>query len=101
MTFRETVEDYETADRAKMPASGQAYAAAMRLPQTEARAVHVAQADGVVRAGHAAMQWLAGVEDAAHALRVLVIIHDNGGTASSPEKIKNAARELLRLLGED
>ena len=45
--------------------------------------------------------WVARVTDAAANLRDLVTIHDNGGTASSPAKIKNAARELLRLLGED
>ena len=45
--------------------------------------------------------WQASVEDAARELHNLVTIHDNGGTASSPKKIKKAARDLLRLLGED
>lgn len=48
-----------------------------------------------------ARSWAGSVEDAARELDNLVTIHDNGGTASSPKKIKNAARELLRLLGED
>lgn len=42
----------------------------------------------------------ASVKDAAHELNNLIVIHDNGGTASSPKKIKKAARELLRLIDE-
>jgi hypothetical protein len=45
--------------------------------------------------------WEASIEDAARELHNLITIHDNGGTASSPKKIKRAARELLRLLGEE
>jgi hypothetical protein len=45
--------------------------------------------------------WEASVEDAARELHNLITIHDNGGSASSPKKIKAAARELLRLIGED
>lgn len=45
--------------------------------------------------------WEASVADAARELRELITIHEGGGTASSPAKIKSAARELLRLLGED
>jgi hypothetical protein len=45
--------------------------------------------------------WAASVTEQAHELRQLIWMHDNGGTASSPKKIKRAARELLRLLGEE
>jgi hypothetical protein len=65
------------------------------------RATYAAEADGIVRDEFTARQWRASVEEAAWELGNLITIHDNGGTASSPRKIKNAARELLRLLGED
>ncbi len=74
---------------------------AMSLPQDERREVEVAQADGIIRAQYAAKSWVAGISDAAFNLRELVVVHDNGGTASSIKKIKEAARELVRLLGED
>lgn len=48
-----------------------------------------------------ASSWAGGVGDAAQRLANLVHIHDNGGTASSPAKIKRAALELVRLLGEN
>ena len=96
MSFRETVNRYSRA------ASGrhESYDAAMNLPQAPDRKALVEQADGIVRANYAITQWIASVGDAAAELRELVTIHDNGGSASSPAKIKNAARELLRLIGE-
>lgn len=42
--------------------------------------------------------WESSVEDAARELENLIVIHDNGGTASSPKKIKAQARVLLALL---
>lgn len=42
--------------------------------------------------------WEASVEDAARELENLIVIHDNGGTASSPKKIKQQARVLIALL---
>ena len=48
-----------------------------------------------------AMNWRANVGDAAHALRETLTAADNGGTAGEPEKVRAAAAELLRLLGEE
>lgn len=103
MTYRftEAANDYATVTRAAKSSSRKAYDAAMRLPQGEERGEAVRMADGIVRAGFAAKSWVAGVEDAAANLRELITVHDNGGTASSPKKIKAAARELLTLLAED
>ena len=103
MTYRftEALDDYTAVTSHPHSAARQYYDAAMRLPQAESRQIHVNQADGIVRADYAARSWVAGVEDASHNLPNLITIHDNGGTASSPAKIKRAARDLLRLLGED
>lgn len=103
MTYRftEALDDYTAVMSHPHSAARKYYDAAMRLPQDEGRQIHVNQADGIVRAGYAARSWVAGVEDAARDLHNLITIHDNGGTASSPAKIKRAARKLLRLLGED
>lgn len=95
--FRDVLTNYREAQRLRLTAT----AAALALPLSPERAVYAAQADGIVRDEYTARQWVASVEEAAHELRELVTIHDNGGTASSPRKIKNAARELVRLLGED
>jgi hypothetical protein len=73
---------------------------ANRLPLPESRELY-RWADSDHQHNWIARSWAGSVEDAARDLHNLVTIHDNGGTASSPKKIKNAARELLRLLGED
>ena len=95
--FRDVLQNYAEAQSPRRTAT----AAALALPLSPERATYAAQADGIVRDEYTARQWRASVEEAARDLRNLVTIHDNGGRASSPSKIKNAARELLRLLGED
>lgn len=84
---------------AKNPNSGANWVrdAAAALPQSEFRKPAV-DAEGDPE--FAVVSWISGVEDAAFWLNNLITIHDNGGTTSSPKKIKAAARELLRLLGE-
>lgn len=100
MTFRETLANYVAVEKNSHSGSDWVYEAAMKLPQDERRQVSVAQADGIVRADYAARLWAIGIEDAASYLNDLIVTHDNGGTLSSPKKIKAAALELLRLLGE-
>lgn len=46
-----------------------------------------------------AKSWAAAVEDATTQLHNLIVIHDNGGTSASTARIKDAGRELVRLLG--
>ncbi|MEV5068904.1 hypothetical protein MRBLMI12_000460 [Microbacterium sp. LMI12-1-1.1] len=48
-----------------------------------------------------AVNWRAGVADAAHELRESLAAADAGGFAGRRHNIKKAARELLRMLGED
>lgn len=93
--FTDLLTDYQTAlhsGHADIAAD-----AAARLPLDALREEH--------RAGIApliiTLGWAASVADTARELRELMVIHDNGGTSSSIKKIKRAARELLRLLGED
>lgn len=100
MTFSKVIDDYATVEKNPNSGADWVYEAGLALPQTEARAEAVSMADPMVRHQFAAGSWTSGVQDAARELRDLITIHDNGGTASSPKKIKAAARELLLLLGE-
>lgn len=48
-----------------------------------------------------AMNWRANVADLAYTLRETLTAADNGGTAGEPEKVRAAAADLLRALGEE
>lgn len=99
-TVHDVLDAYVTVERNPHSGTKWVYDAAMSLPQTRQRAEVVAMADGIVRGAYAAGQWRAGLTEAAYRLRELIVIHDNGGAASSPAKIKDAAADLLALLGE-
>lgn len=95
MSFLDTLDAYTVARMANTSAARRD--AAERLPLDALRDPH-RHRDGAHGSEWIARAWGAAVADASHELHNLVTIHDNGGTASSPKKIKKAARELMRLL---
>lgn len=67
----------------------------MRLPQTPDRRDDIARADGIVRADYAATQWADSIAATASTLTALLEHDQHTG------QIRDTARELLHLLGED